>query len=125
MPWNWNMSMVNWRYKVGFVDYWDLELGCCVHPDGTPRHGLITMRNWAALMEGLAFDQTANQQVVFIYPKTCLEGGGYEYTVYLKENHIPFIGVNDRDFADFDLSHTKAVFAPYYALGYRRKPGGG
>lgn len=20
MPWNWNMSMVNWRYKVGFVD---------------------------------------------------------------------------------------------------------
>lgn len=121
MPWNWNMSMVNWRYKVGFVDYWDLELGCCVHPDGTPRHGLITMRNWAALMEGLAFDQTANQQVVFIYPKTCLEGGGYEYTVYLKENHIPFIGVNDRDFADFDLSHTKAVFAPYYALGYREE----
>ena len=121
MPWNWNMSMVNWRYKVGFVDYWDLELGCCVHGDGTPRHGLITMRNWAALMEGLAFDQSANQQVVFIYPKTCLMGGGYEYAVYLKDHNIPFIGVNDRDFANFDLSNTKAVFAPYYALGYREE----
>lgn len=121
MPWNWNMSMVNWRYKVGFVDYWDLELGCCVHGDGTPRHGLITMRNWAALMEGLAFDQSANQQVVFIYPKICLKGGGYEYAVYLKDHNIPFIGVNDRDFANFDLSKTKAVFAPYYALGYREE----
>lgn len=121
MPWNWNMSMVNWRYKVGFVDYWDLELGCCVHGDGTPRHGLITMRNWAALMEGLAFDQSANQQVVFIYPKTCLMGGGYEYAVYLKDHNIPFIGVNDRDFANFDLSNTKVVFAPYYALGYREE----
>ena len=102
-------------------DYWDLELGCCVHGDGTPRHGLINMRNWAALMEGLAFDQSANQQVVFIYPKTCLMGGGYEYAVYLKDHNIPFIGVNDRDFANFDLSNTKVVFAPYYALGYREE----
>ena len=118
MPWNWNMSMVNWRYKVGFVDYWDLELGCCAHPDGTPRHGLMVMRNWATLLNGLSFDQSANEQIVFIYPKTCLIGGGYEYAAYLREQKIPFKGVNDRDFATCDLRHTKAVFAPYYALGY-------
>lgn len=121
MPWNWNMSMVNWRYKVGFVDYWDLELGCCVHPDGTPRAGMTVMRNWATLLHGLSFDQSDQEQVVFLYPKTCLIGGGYEYAAYLREQKIPFKGVNDRDFAACDLHATKAVFAPYYGLGYSEK----
>lgn len=118
MPWNYNMSMINWRYKVGFTDYWDLELGCCVHPDATFRSGYRVMKNWATLLHGISFDQTLNRQVVFIYPKTCLQGGGPEYIEYLNERKIPFTGVNDSAFHNFDLNHTKVIFAPYYGLGY-------
>lgn len=121
MPWNWNMSHTNCRYQGGFVDYWDLELGCAVHPDGTPRRGRKIMQDWADLLAGLSFDQRLHRQVVFIYPKHTVAGAGCkEYFDFFRSNQIPFLGVNDRDFADFDLSDTIAVFAPYYGLGYRQ-----
>ncbi len=121
MPWNWNMRHTNCRYQGGFVDYWDLELGCAVHPDGTPRRGRKIMQDWAALLSGLSFDQRLNRQVIFIYPKHTVAGAGCkEYFDFFRSNRIPFLGVNDRDFADFDLSDTIAVFAPYYGLGYRQ-----
>lgn len=121
MPWNWNMSHTNCRYQGGFVDYWDLELGCAVHPDGTPRRGRKVMQDWADLLAGLSFDQQLHKQVVFIYPKHTVAGAGCkEYFDFFRSNQIPFLGVNDGDFSEFDLSGTIAVFAPYYGVGYRQ-----
>lgn len=121
MPWNWNMSHTNCRYQGGFVDYWDLELGCAVHPDGTPRRGKKIMQDWADLLAGLSFSQEFHRQVVFIYPKRTVAGAGCrEYFEFFRTENIPFIGVNDKDFSEYDLSHTIVVFAPYYGIGYRQ-----
>jgi hypothetical protein len=120
MPWNWNMSFMNWRFGGGFVDYWDLNLGAAVHADATLRRGKTVLRNWALLLEGLSFDQSLNRQVVYIYPKSCLEGrGSYEYLDLLYKRQVLFCAVNDGDLAGFDLSQTKLVIVPLYGLGYR------
>ncbi len=121
MPWNWNMFLTDWRYGSGFVEYWDNELGCAVHPDNTPRRGRIAMRNWAIFLEGLSFDQTADRQVLFVYPKTGQNGIGItEYLDLLHAEGIPSGAINDADVAAADLSHTKFVVLPYFAKGYRQ-----
>lgn len=121
MPWNWNMFLTDWRYGSGFVEYWDNELGCAVHPDGTPRRGRIAMRNWAIFLKGLAFDQSADQQVLYVYPKSGLNGIGIsEYLDHLHAEGIPCGAVNDSDVAMADLSQTKFVVLPYFAKGYRQ-----
>ncbi len=119
MPWNWNMMLPNWRAGGSFVEYWDNELGCAVHGDATPRRGRTIMRNWAHLLKGISFDQSAGEQVIFVYPLCGMEGGGVtEYVDILNRLHIPFRAVNDSDIANCDLSKTKLVILPYYGVGY-------
>ena len=120
IPWNWNLSYFNWRYHGGIVDWWDLHLGLCAHADGTPHSGRIFMRNWHTLLSGLSFDQSAHRKTVFVYPKTTTPGAGsWEYFDLMKSMKLPFLGVNDKDFASFDLSKTKLVIFPDYGLGFR------
>lgn len=120
MPWNWNMSHMNWRYRGGWVDFWDLHLGICVHADGTPRTGRRILKNWTAFLDGVEFDQSGNEQVVFVYPKICLPGkGSFEYLDLLYQKKIKFCAVNDEDLASFDLSGTKLLIFPLYGLGFR------
>lgn len=120
MPWNWNMMMTNRRMGGSFVEYWDNELGCGVHADATPRRGRAVMRNWALLLSRLSFDQSACDQVLFVYPKCGMEGGGMaEYVNYLHQQRIPFRAVNDADLATVDTSRTRLVILPYFGMGYR------
>ncbi len=121
MPWNWNMFLTNWRYGVSFVEYWDNELGCAVHPDNTPRRGRIALRNWAIFIGGLAFEQALDRQVLFVYPKTGLNGVGItDYLDLLHTEGIPSGAINDADVATTDLSNTKFIVLPYFAKGYRQ-----
>ena len=121
MPWNWNMSLMNWRYGGGFVDFWDLQLGTAVHADATPRRGKTILRNWALLLDGISFDQSTNHQVIFIYPRSVLAGKGLvEYLDVLYQKNIPFCAVNDIDLAVTDLSRTQLIIVPLSGLGYRR-----
>lgn len=120
MPWNWNMSYMNWRYRGGWVDFWDLHLGVCVHADGTPRNGRNILKNWSLFLEDIEFDQSGSEQAVFVYPHICLQGkGSFEYLDLLYQKRIRFRAVNDEDLADCDLSHTKLLIFPLYGLGYR------
>ena len=120
MPWNWNMSFQNWRYRGGWVDFWDLHLGICTHADGTVRRGMSIMRNWHNLLQGLRFDQSLHRQVLYVYPKTTLRGiGSFEYMEILERKGIPFLGINDKDFENCDLSNAKLVIFPLYGAGYR------
>ena len=120
MPWNWNQFYANWRYGTKFVELWDNDLGACVHADLTPRRGGIMLRNWAVLLDGVSFDQQANRQVVFVYPKTFYAGEGTaDYLNVLYNHHVPFRAVNDADFAHADLAAARLVVLPYTARGYR------
>ena len=120
MPWNWNMSYFNWRYRGGWVDFWDLHLGCCTHADGTPRRGKAVLKNWQTFLNNVSFDQSKHKQVLFVYPKTTLMGkGSFEYMDVLDKKNIPFVGINDRDFATTDISEAKLIIFPLYGLGYR------
>ena len=120
MPWNWNQFYTNWRYGTKFVELWDNDLGACVHADATPRQGGVVLHNWAVLLDGVSFDQQANRQVVFVYPKTFYVGEGTtEYLHALYNNRVPFCAVNDADVAGADLAAAKLVILPYTARGYR------
>ena len=100
MPWNWNQFYTNWRYGTKFVELWDNDLGACVHADLTPRRGGVMLRNWAVLLDGVSFDQQAERQVVFVYPKTFYAGEGTaEYLDALYSHRVPFRAVNDADLA--------------------------
>jgi hypothetical protein len=121
MPWNWNMFLANWRYGSSFVELWDNELGCAVHADNTIRRGMVTMRNWSRLLDGIAFEQQADRQVAIVYPKTCLGGPGMgAYTDLLWNHKVRFCAINDSDVAEADLSQTALVILPYLAKGYRQ-----
>ncbi len=121
MPWNWNMFLSNWRYSSSFVEYWDNELGCAVHADNTIRRGMVTMRNWSRLLDGIAFEQQSDRQVAVVYPKTCLGGPAMSvYTDMLWHNKVRFYGINDGDVATADLSQTALVILPYAGKGYRQ-----
>ena len=122
MPWNWNMSHMNWRYGGGWVDFWDLHLGSAVHADATPRRGLTPIKNWNLFLENLSVDQTRNRQVVYVYPKAFLDGNGsVEYLDTLWREHIPFTTIGDKEVKDFDFSHTKVVILPLCGVGYREE----
>ena len=98
-------SSINWRYGTSFVEFWDNDLGCCVHADATPRSGGIVLRNWAALLNGVSFDQSASRQVVFLYPKRFYAGAGTaDYLHSLYQHGIPFRAINDADLAEADLA---------------------
>lgn len=120
MPWNFNMSYMNWRYGGSFVDYWDLELGACVHADLTDRRGYYVMKQWAEFLCGLEFIKHKHDQVVLVYPQNVVECAGYcEYVDLLNDMGIEFSMCNDSDFKDKDLSKTKLVIFPFYGLGFR------
>ena len=120
MPWNWNQFYTNWRYGASFVECWDNDLGSCVHADATPRAGGIVLRNWAAMLDGVSFDQRANRQVVFLYPKRFYSGAGTaEYLQSLYQHGIPFRAINDADLAAADLAGAKLIIVPYTGLGCR------
>jgi hypothetical protein len=120
MPWNWNQFYANWRYGTKFVELWDNDLGACVHADATPRRGGVLLRNWAVLLDGVSFDQRANRQAVFVYPKTFYAGEGTtEYLHALYNNRVPFHALNDAEVAGADLAAAKLVILPYTARGYR------
>ena len=120
MPWNWNQFYTNWRYGGSFVEFWDNDLGSCVHADATPRAGGVVLRNWAALLDGVAFDQHDCRQVVVLYPKRFYSGTGTaEYLHSLYEHGIPFRAVNDADLAGADLAGAKLIIVPYTGLGCR------
>ena len=122
MPWNWNMSHMNWRYGGGWVDFWDLHLGSAVHADATPRRGMMPIKNWNLFLEGISVDQTQNRQVVYVYPKTFLDGNGsVEYLDTLWREHIPFLSLGDSEVKDFDFSRTKVVILPLCGVGYREE----
>jgi len=121
MPWNWNMFLANWRYSSSFVEFWDNELGCAVHADNTIRRGMVTMRNWALLLDGMNVEQQAERQVALVYPKSVIGGPHITaYTDMLWNNKVRFCAFNDRDMATADLSQTALVILPYAAKGYRQ-----
>ena len=120
MPWNWNQFYTNWRYGGSFVECWDNDLGSCVHADATPRAGGVVLRNWAALLDGVSFDQHDCRQVVVLYPKRFYSGAGTaEYLHSLYQHGIPFRAVNDADLAGADLAGAKLIIVPYTGLGCR------
>jgi hypothetical protein len=120
LPWNWSMGAMNWRYDGGWVDYWDYELGTAVHSDGTPRRGLSTLQNWSRLLNGLEFDQTLDEQVVFVYPKRFLaDRGASEYLDLLARRDVRVRGINDADLEKAELRHARLMIFPHAAVGYR------
>jgi len=121
MPWNWNMFMCNWRDQVSFVEFWDNELGCAVHADNTPRRGLLTLRNWARLLDGVSFAQADAAQVRLVAPAQCIDETFMTvYTQALRQQKIPFLALNDADVATADLSQTRLIILPHYAYGFRQ-----
>lgn len=121
MPWNWNMFLANWRYSGSFVEFWDNELGCAVHADNTIRRGMVAMRNWVLLLEGMSVEQQGDRQVAVVYPKTVLGGPNITaYTDMLWNNKVRFCAINDSDVAAADLSQTSLVILPCSGKGYRQ-----
>jgi hypothetical protein len=120
MPWTWGKILAYWRYRTGFVEAWDHELGQAVNGDGTPRSGLGILRNWSCLLGRASFDLSLDRQVLYVYPRRTVDSGGSaEYLNMLAKRGITFAAVNDADFAEADLHETRLVIFPYCALGWR------
>ncbi|MCL2463734.1 MAG: hypothetical protein FWF28_01520 [Micrococcales bacterium] len=121
LPWNWSQSHMNWRYGGGWIDYWDRELGTAVHADSTPRKGLATLTNWAALLRNLTFDQSADE-VGFVYPRRFLAGrGSHEYLKLLASRGIPVRAFNDSEPANWNLRGLKLLIFPHAAIGNNKE----
>ena len=119
MPWNWNQFYANWRYGGSYVEFWDNDLGCCVHADATPRR-----RRRAAELGRPArrrfLRPATGRQVVFLCPKRFYSGlGTADYLQSLHEHGIPFRAVNDADLAAADLTGAKLIIVPYTSVGWR------
>ena len=85
-----------------------------------PRAGGVVLRNWAALLDGVAFDQRADRQVLFLYPKRFYSATGtVEHLHSLHEHGIAFRAVNDADLAAADLTGAKLIVLPYTSVGWR------
>jgi hypothetical protein len=119
-PWNWNRIANRWRAECSFVESWDYELGVAAEDDDVPRRGEIVLRNWATLLDGIEFDQTADRQVVVVSPARTVECDGMFRTLkVLSEERIAFSSVNDRDVVRFDSNRTRLVVLPYGGIGWR------
>ena len=120
MPWNWNKLLAYWRYGGSETEIGDLTLGACANGTGVRRRGWFALRNWARLMEGVTFDQTLAGQIVYVYPRFTITGDRPQLWIEaLRTLDLPCVGVNDREFAEADLSGAKLVVVPHYGKGYR------
>ncbi len=120
MPWNWNKLLAYWRYGASETELGDLTLGACANGEGVRRRGWFALRNWAALLDGVSFDQTLEGQVVHLYPRLTITGDRPQlWLEALRAENLPCVGINDREFADADLSETCLIVVPHYGKGYR------
>ncbi len=121
MPWNWNKLLAYWRYGGSETEIGDLTLGACANGTGVRRRGWFALRNWARLMDGLSFDQTLAGQVVYLYSRLTITGDRPQLWIEaLRAQNLPCVGINDREFAEADLSNTKLIIIPDYGKGYRQ-----
>jgi hypothetical protein len=120
MPWNWNKLLAYWRYGASETEIGDLTLGACANGTGVRRRGWFALRNWARLMEGVSFNQTFARQIAYVYPRLTITGDRPQLWVEaLRAANLPFFGINDREFAEADLSGAKLIVVPHYGAGYR------
>lgn len=121
MPWNWNKLLAYWRYGASETEIGDLTLGACANGDGVRRRGWFAMRNWAQLMDGVSFDQTSSAQIVHLYPRLTITADRPQlWLESLRAQNLPCVGINDRDFAEADLTATRLVIVPHFGKGYRQ-----
>jgi hypothetical protein len=121
MPWNWQKLLAYWRYGASETEVGDLTLGACAQGEGVRRRGWFALRNWATLMDGVSFDQTLAAQVVHIYPRLTLTGDRPQlWLEALRAQNLACVGIDDREFADADLSGTRLVVVPHFGMGYRQ-----
>ncbi len=121
MPWNWNKLLAYWQYGASETEVGDLTLGSCAQGEGVRRAGWYALRNWAMLMDGVSFDQTLATQIAHLYPRLTITGDRPQLWVEsLRELDLPFMGINDGEFADADLSRTRLVVVPHFGKGYRK-----
>jgi hypothetical protein len=120
MPWNWNKLLAYWRYGASETETGDLTLGACAQGDSVRRRGWFTLRNWATLLDGVSFDQTLEAQIVHLYPRRTVTADRPPlWLEALRGRSLPCLGVNDRDFANTDLTRAKLVVVPHFGMGYR------
>jgi hypothetical protein len=120
MPWNWNKLLAYWRYGGSETEVGDLTLGACANGTGVRRRGWFALRNWARLLDGVSFDQTLAGQIIYVYPRLTITGDRPQLWVEaLWARNLPCIGINDREFAEADLSGAKLIVVPHYGKGYR------
>jgi hypothetical protein len=121
MPWNWNKLLAYWRYGASETEVGDLTLGACAQGEGVRRRGWFALRNWANLLDGVSFDQTLAGQVAHIYPRLTITGDRPQlWLETLRAQNLPCVGINDREFADADLTGTRLVIVPHFGMGYRQ-----
>jgi hypothetical protein len=120
MPWNWNKLAAYWKYGMSWVESWDHDLGACTQGEGVRRRGWFVMRNWAALLDGVSFDQSHAAQIAYLYPRFTITSDRPEMWLdTLRKENLTCRGINDREFASADLTGTRLVIVPHYGMGYR------
>jgi hypothetical protein len=120
MPWNWNKLAAYWKYGMSWVESWDHDLGACAQGEGVRRRGWFAMRNWAALLDGVSFDQSHAAQIAYLYPRFTVTGDRPEIWLdTLRKQNLSCMGINDREFGNVDLTRTRLVIVPHYGMGYR------
>jgi len=121
MPWNWNKLLAYWQYGASETEVGDLTLGACAQGEGVRRAGWYALRNWAALMDDVSFDQTLAAQIAHLYPRLTITGDRPQlWLESIRQQNLPCTGINDREFADADLSRTRLVVVPHFGMGYRQ-----
>jgi len=121
MPWNWNKLLAYWRYGASETESWDHDLGACTQGEGVRRRGWYALRNWATLTDGVSFDQTLAAQIVHLYPRLTITGDRPQlWLESLRQHNLQCVGINDREFADADLTGTRLVIVPHFGMGYRQ-----
>jgi hypothetical protein len=121
MPWNWNKLLAYWRYGASETESWDHDLGVCAQGEGVRRRGWYALRNWATLLDGVSFDQTLAGQIAHIYPRlTTTSDRPQLWLEALRAQNLPCVGINDREFAEGDLTGTSLVIVPHFGMGYRK-----
>jgi hypothetical protein len=120
MPWNWNKLAAYWKYGVSWVESWDHDLGACAQGEGVRRRGWFAMRNWAALLDGISFDQGRSAQIAYLYPKLTVTSDRPEIWLdALRKQNLSCMGINDGELGDADVTRTRLVIVPHYGMGYR------
>jgi hypothetical protein len=120
MPWNWNKLAAYWKYGMSWVESWDHDLGACTQGEGVRRRGWFAMRNWAALLDGVSFDQSHRAQIAYLYPRFTVTGDRPEIWLdTIRKQNLACMAINDREVEKADLTRTRLVIVPHYGMGYR------